>query len=141
MSGAELYRGQVTPDMAVVADAGAVVLEITDGQAGRVLRRVCLTNIDGFWGEVCAARAANLAFQEGADAGRWLPVPAECEGGRLTRRQAVEWLAGHGYPRTLAVDATGALRSEPGTIGEFGMTYRDGRWVVPAGSADGGSQS
>lgn len=136
MSGAELYRRQVTPDMAVVADAGGVVLEITDGQHGRVLRRVCLTNIDGFWGEVCAARAANLAFQEGADAGRWWPVPAGCEGGRLTRRQAVEWLIARGYARGHAIRVADAL-CRGGEESAFGMTYAEHNWRVPRECEDG----
>jgi hypothetical protein len=54
----ELYRVQVTPDMSVVADGGAVVLEVTDGMAGHVLRRVALSDVETFVDHVRNAREA-----------------------------------------------------------------------------------
>jgi hypothetical protein len=63
----ELYRQQVTPDMAVVADGAAVVLEISEGGCGCILRRVAVTNITGFHDILIAARAANGLYQNAAD--------------------------------------------------------------------------
>jgi hypothetical protein len=126
----ELYRVQVTPDMSVVADGGAVVLEVTDGMAGHVLRRVALSDVETFVDHVRNAREANVIHQEEADSRRREgPDEARRARGRLTKAGAVNWLIGKGYPRGHALRMANKLCRQGGSA--LGMTYADGWWRVP----------
>jgi hypothetical protein len=128
----ELYRRQVTPDMAVVADDGAVVLEISDGQAGHVVRRVTVPDIMGFHDILIEARTVNGLHQHAADERRMAgPDEARRARGQLTKREAVEWLIDNkGTSRGGAQRAANILR-EGGDGTVYGMTYADGYWRVP----------
>jgi hypothetical protein len=131
MSAGELYRRQVTPDMAVVADGGAVMLEICEDGCGCVLRQVTITNLTEFWDTLLAARTANGLHQAEAEEGRRSGLDeARRARGRLVRSEAVDWLIVKGYGRGRAVNVTRQLRDEGGSV--LGMTYADGYWHVPA---------
>ena len=126
----ELYRVQVTPDMSVVADGGGVVLEVTDGMAGYVLRRVTVSNIAELSDALAEARAANAAHNAEADTRRREgPDEARRARGRLTKVEAVNWLIGKGYPRGHALRMANKLCRQGGSA--LGMTYTDGWWRVP----------
>jgi hypothetical protein len=130
----ELYRQQVTPDMSVTADGSTVVLEISDGLAGHVLRRVALSNLTEFWDVLLEARTANGLHQAEAEERRREGLgEARRARGQLTRPEAVDWLIGKGYGRGLAVNVTGRLRGEGGSV--LGMTYDSQYWRVPGGDA------
>jgi len=103
----ELYRQQVTPDMAVVADGAAVVLEISDALAGHVVRRVTVTNLTEFWDILEAAGTANGAHQAEAERLRAVGLDEKRRSeGRLTRLEAVDDIAANGYSRSYGVRLT-----------------------------------
>jgi hypothetical protein len=98
----ELFRRQVTPDMAVVADGGGVVLEVTN-DLGCVLRRVAVTNIAEFHDALIEARTANGLHEHEAEQRRREGIDeAEAARGRLSRSGAVERLVTHYVPRAHA---------------------------------------
>jgi hypothetical protein len=63
----DIFRQDLSPDLAVVVDASqCIVLEVTDGAAGRVLRRPTVSNIDAHIRALDDARVAQaVALFEG----------------------------------------------------------------------------
>jgi hypothetical protein len=135
----ELYRQQVTPDMSVIADGAAVVLEVTDGLAGHVVRRVTLANHAEFFNAIEASRIANIEYQADADRRRTEGLTeARRARGHLLRSEAVDWLMARGRSRNEAAGITCLLEdgiSPEFSYGQERMTYADSYWRVPAGTA------
>lgn len=132
----ELYRRQVTPDMAVTADGGAVTLEVTDGLPGHVVRRVALSDIAAFFEAVEEARGANGLHDAEADERRREGIDeARRARGRLTKIEAVLWLVARGTSRGGALRTVNTLRGEGGEY--LGMSYDGTYWVIPRECGDG----
>jgi hypothetical protein len=135
--GSEAYRVQVTPDLAVILDGSqCVVLEVSE--AGRVLRRVTVTNVAALKTSLDGARAAQREVEAAGRTRRYAgPDEARRARGQLTKIEAVEWLITHGTTsRAGALRDVNILRDDgadvpPGAV--YGMTYADGYWRVPEG--------
>jgi hypothetical protein len=132
----EVFRVTVAPDLFVVVDGSCcVVLEVTEGAGGRVLRRPTVAAVDHFKSVLDDARAAQQAAM--AEAGgkrvRGTEEKRRAEG-KLTKTEAVEWLTGKGYTRSSALRAAVQIQTGKGWPGKQaeGMTYDGTYWVVPA---------
>jgi len=130
---------QLTPDLALLLDASqCIVAEVTDPAAGgEVLRRVTITNVDAFKAALDTLREAQRAELAEADNARVTGRGSRRrDEGRLTEREAVEWLA---CRRHMACQAAADLveglrfgRLIPSQLD--GMTYDGTYWVIPAGT-------
>lgn len=134
-SAREPYRVQLSPDMAVTLDGSqCVVLDITDPRAGVTEHRVTVSSVDALKTALDGALAAQRVVTDAGDRRRYAGLgEARRARGQLTRPEAVDWLIGKGYGRGLAVNVTGRLRGEGGSV--LGMTYDSQYWRVPAGDA------
>jgi hypothetical protein len=130
----DIYRRQLSPDLAVVLDASCcIVLEVSEGTAGRVLRRVAVGDMAAYRTALDDAHVVQRVKADEAEerrlAGRDEKRQAE---GKLDRPVAVEWLMERGKSRGEAVGITAGLRA--GTVhgdDAFGMTYDGSFWAVP----------
>ena len=132
-----IFAHQVTPDLAIVTDASqCIVAEVSDGTAGKVLRRVAITDVDALIGALGRA----LTAQATAMAGAWKQRQADPDekrraGGLLTRGEAVEWLmseARGGLDRLSAVTLVdGVRRGRAESARLAGMTFDGTHWRVP----------
>jgi hypothetical protein len=128
------FRVQLTPDLALVVDSSqCIVLVVTDGAAGNVLRRITVTDVGEFKDTLDAARAAQ--HEELAEASlRSLAGITEKRRaeGKLGRSGAVEWLIDKGQSRGAAVSIVERLCRGGKPV--LGMKYEGGYWTVPVTS-------
>jgi len=136
----DVWRRQLALDLWVVVDASqCIVLEVTT-PSGRVLRRVTVTNAMALSAVLTAAQSVQRSLLAEADAarvtGRFDRLRAE---GKLTEREAVEWLACRRHmARQAAADLVEALRFGRLIPSQLdGMTYDGTYWCVPAAEAEG----
>jgi hypothetical protein len=128
----DIFRRQLTPELWMAVDASLnVVLEVTT-PAGRVVKRALLPGGDVLADTLQDMRAVAKDREAESDARR-LAGREKCRAeGKLTRREAVDWLAGRGVGQHRAYAITGELASdECGLTNADGMTYADGYWRVP----------
>lgn len=132
-----VFRKQVTPDMAVVTEAGGagIDLEVTDGLPGHLLRRVAITNVGEFKGALDAASMTQQAAQQNEGrlaAQRRLEGMAEARRlrGEFDRGEAVDFLVGKGVCRTHAAAAVARAMDwrKPGEAEK--IATREGRFAV-----------
>lgn len=127
------FRQQLSPDLWIVTDAAAnVVFEVTT-PAGRILRRVAVSPATVALVMGDAAMCARLDTEE-ADVRRLAgPDEKRRSEGRLTKREAVEWLIAKGpASRQRAVHMVRELGA--GAVGSplaLGMRFDGIYWVVP----------
>lgn len=90
----DIWRIPVTPDLAVVVEQGGagIVLEVTDGLAGHVLRRVTITNVAAFKAGLNGALQAQHEAQAAAEEKR---RERAREIGRRTYRKGTAYRIGY----------------------------------------------
>ena len=125
----DIWRKQLSPVLWVVVEASAnVVLEVTTPH-GRTTARILVSAVElgGALGH--AAVYARAAADEAEQARLQGPDEKRRAEGRLTKPEAVEWLAGCGLGRNRA--AAMARELQEGIIADAdGMTYSEGYWRV-----------
>jgi hypothetical protein len=112
------HRVQLTPDLALLLDAGlCIVAEIADPAAGgEVLRRVTITNVDAVKSALDALRTVQHEHEHEADLRRAAgPGEKRRAEGRYTKREVVEELVSRGIPRFEAVGAASRAGRHAGT--------------------------
>jgi hypothetical protein len=129
-----LFAQQVSPELVVGTDSSQCIVLLVGGTGPKdPIRKVIVTDV------LALIRALSLAMtaQATAMAEAWKqrqagPDEKRCSEGKLTKREAVEWLVAREFSRQQAVRAVGRLQD--GAVGgpfTDGMIY-DGRyWVVP----------
>lgn len=140
----DLTVAVVSPDLTVAVDgSGCIVLLVTDGAAGKLLRKVTVTDVDAVKAALDDARLAQRIALEEAERARLCGADEKRRSeGRLNRHEAMEWLVsmrGWGGVRGLAVRAVDDMRagadSKPAVMAaDEGMGYADGYWTVPVTS-------
>jgi hypothetical protein len=134
----DAWRRQLEPDLWLVVDASqCIVLEVTT-PAGRVLRRVTVGNAMVTSAMLAAAQAEQRRILTEADDARVMGVhDRRLAEGRLTKREAVEWLIAKGLARWQAV----SIMTDARAAGSYGMRFEGGYWVVPVAEAERSVQS
>jgi hypothetical protein len=134
----DVWRRQLEPDLWLVVDASqCIVLEVTT-PAGRVLRRVTVGNAMVMSAMLAAAQAEQHRILTEADNARVMGVhDRRLAEGRLTKREAVEWLIAKGLARWQAV----SIMTDARAAGSYGMRFEGGYWVVPVAEAERSVQS
>lgn len=130
--GAASFARQLSPDLLLGVDGSGCIVLVVTGPQGKLLRVVTVGDVDAFKAALDNARTAQRVHLAEAERARLDgPDDKRRAEGRLTKREAVDWLmARTGETRASAVG--NVLSIARGGAPHLGMTYSGGFWHVPS---------